>query len=162
METTRERQETAGTLFSDHPVRGWEQTNHTRDGEDAGGGCHTTPPACMGDFGAIRRNHVLGNVGSNGFLPGSKAGEKHIRTQHVQDAGIPARMPGHVPHGPWCEDSAFSGPGLLQTMTDVGQALTIGKRRQRHTGYRPLFEWTQWRRREMVPEGRETHQENLE
>jgi hypothetical protein len=100
-------------LFSDHPVRGWEQTDHSRDSEDAGGGCHTTPPAWVGAFGTIGRDHVPGNVGSNGLLPGSKAGEKHIRTQHVHDAGIPARMPGNVPHGPWCEDGAFSGPGLL-------------------------------------------------
>jgi hypothetical protein len=101
-------------------------------------------------------------MGSDGLLLGSKAGEQHMRTQQVQDARIPARMPGNVPHGPWCEDGVFSGPGLLQTMTDVGQALTIGERRQRHASYRPLFEWPQWRSREMAPEGRETHQKNLE
>ena len=50
-QTTHERQGTAGILFSDHQVRGWEQTDHTRDGEDAGGGCHTTPPpAWVGAF----------------------------------------------------------------------------------------------------------------
>jgi len=59
-------------------------------------------------------------VGSNGFLLGGKAGEQHMRTQHVQDAGIPVCMPGHVPHGLWCEDGAFAGSGLLQAMTDVG------------------------------------------
>jgi hypothetical protein len=37
-------------------------------------------------------------------------------------------MPRHVPHGLWCEDGAFAGPGLLQAMTDVGQALTVGER----------------------------------
>jgi hypothetical protein len=71
-------------------------------------------------------------------------------------------MPGNMPYGSWCEDGAFSSPGLLQTMPDVGQALAVGKRRQRHAGYRLLFEWTQWMGREMAPEGRETHQENLE
>jgi hypothetical protein len=101
-------------------------------------------------------------VRSNGFLPGRKAGEQHVRTQQVQDAGIPARLSSHVPHSPWCEDRAFAGPGLLQTMTDVGQALTIRERRQRHTGYRLVFEWPQWRGREMAPESREPHQQNLE
>jgi hypothetical protein len=159
--TTREQQETAGTLLSDHPGDGWEQAYHTRDGEDAGG-CYATPPARVGAFGTIYRNHVLGNVGSNGLLPGSKAGEQHIRTQHVQDARIPARMPSNVPHSPWCEDRAFSSPGLLQTMTDVGQALTVGERLQRHASYRLLFEWPQWRGREMAPEGRKTHQKHYE
>jgi hypothetical protein len=149
-------------LFRNHPGGGWEQTDHTHDGEDAGGGCHTAPPAWEGAFETIRRHHVLGNGGSNGFLLGSKAGEQHMRTQHVHDAGIPARMPGNVLYGPWCEDGALSSPDLLQTMTDVGQALTVGERRQRHAGDHPLFEWPQWRGREMAPEGREPHQKNLE
>jgi hypothetical protein len=149
-------------LLNGHPEGGWEQADHTRNGENAGGGCHTVPPVWVGAFRTIGRNDVLGNAGRNGFLSGSKAGEQHIRTQNIQDARIPARMPGNVPHGPWCEDSAFSGPGLLQMMTDVGQALTVGERRQHHTGHRPLLERSQWWGREMTPEGRETHQENLE
>jgi hypothetical protein len=52
-------------------------------------------------------------------LPGGKAGEQHMRTQHIQDAGIAARMPGHVPHGPWCEDGAVTGSSMLQALTDV-------------------------------------------
>jgi hypothetical protein len=96
----------------------------------------------VGAFGTIRRNHVLGNVSSNGFLLGGEAGEKHIRTQHVHDAGIPACMPGNLPHGLWCEYSAVAGPGLLQAMTDVGQALAVGKRCQRHASDRPGLEWS--------------------
>ena len=112
-ETARERFETAGTSCRDHPGGGGEQAHHTHNGEDASGGCHAAPPAWVGTCGAIRRNYVLGNGGSNGFLPGGKAGEQHMRTQHVDDVGIPARMSGHVPYGPWCEDGAFAGPGLL-------------------------------------------------
>ena len=85
-----------------------------------------------------------------------------MRTQDVNDAGIPARMSGHVPHGLWGEDGAGPGPGLLQAMTDVGQALAVGKRCQRHAGDRLVLEWAQERGREMAPEGRETHQDELE
>ena len=46
-----------------------------------------------------------------------------MRTQLVDDAGIPARLPDNVPHGPWCEDGTVASPCLLQAMTDVGLAL---------------------------------------
>jgi hypothetical protein len=73
-------------------------------------------------------------VGRNGFLSGGKAGEQYMGTQHIQDAGVPTRMPGDVPHGPWCEDGVVVGPGLLQTLTDVVQALVVGEWDQCHAG----------------------------
>ena len=39
-ETARERCKTAGTTFRHHPGGGWEQAHHSRNGEDASGGCH--------------------------------------------------------------------------------------------------------------------------
>jgi hypothetical protein len=42
-----------------------------------------------------------------------------MRTQHIQDAGIPTRMSSGVPHGPGSEDGVVTGPSLLQTMPDI-------------------------------------------
>jgi len=61
-------------------------------------------------------------------LLGGKTSEQHMCAQHVQDARIATRMPGHMPHGPWGEDGAVTGSSLLQALTDVGQALAIGER----------------------------------
>ena len=91
---------------SDHQVRGWEQTDHTRDGEDAGGGCHTTPPAW---WELARCRHVPGNVGKE--LPGNKAGEQAFEHSMSMTRGF--AQPGTAAW-PRCEDGASLAPACCK------------------------------------------------
>src|SRR5262245_26574711 len=47
-------------------------------------------------------------------------------------------------------------------MTDVGQALVVGERGQRHAGDPTGLAWSPGKDRDMAPECRETHQEYLQ
>jgi hypothetical protein len=118
----------------------------------------------MGAFYARGHNNILRNVGGNGSLPGEKAADQHMCTQHIDSAGIPARLLGHSPHCSRCEYRfcARINTGLLQAMPDVGQTLTVGERWQHDARHRKWLEWLQERGTEMPPEFWKTYEDHLE
>jgi hypothetical protein len=139
-----------------------EHTSQARYGKNPRGIGHTPPPPSRGVFCSISSNNVPRRGGRNGLLLGQKAGDQEIRTQHVQDARVPARIFRQPLHCLGGEHRVGIGPGPQQAMADVGQALCVGERGKEQACHQALLERPQERAMAVLPKARKTGQDHLE